>query len=176
MSKSVAVSTLQAALLASAAFGLAGSGAALARVGVTSATDGDPLGRPPSEAERILRIGIDVQANEAITTGANDRAHLVFLDGTSVTVGPNAQLTIDKFVYDPNTKVGELAVSATQGALSRPAGSRGTQPQSPRGRPAPECAESSRGSSPAVWRRTDDEGRAGWIHQSAGHGERPSAL
>ena len=26
-------------------------------VGVTSATDGDPLGRPPSANERILRIG-----------------------------------------------------------------------------------------------------------------------
>src|SRR5678815_5625227 len=79
-------------------------GVAMARVGVTSATDGDPLGKPPAEAQRVLRIGIDVQANEVITTNANDRAHLVFLDGTSVTVGPNAQLTIDKFVYDPNTK------------------------------------------------------------------------
>jgi hypothetical protein len=117
MSKSVAVSLLRAALLASAAFGLAGSGAALARVGVTSATDGDPLGKPPQQAERVLRIGIDVQANELIRTGANDRAHLVFLDGTALTVGPNAQLTVDKFVYDPNTKVGELAVSATQGVL-----------------------------------------------------------
>src|SRR5471030_2667122 len=93
MTKSVAgaFSILRAALLASAAFGLAGSGAALARVGVTSATDGDPLGKPPAEAERILRIGIDVQANEVIRTGANDRAHLVFLDGTSITVGPNAR-------------------------------------------------------------------------------------
>ena len=44
-----------------------------------------------------------MQANELITTRANDRAHLMFLDGTSVTVGPNAQLTIDRFVYDPNT-------------------------------------------------------------------------
>ncbi len=59
---------------------------AVARVGVTSATDGDPLGKPPSEAERVLRIGIDVQANEVITTNARDRAHLVFLDGTSLTV------------------------------------------------------------------------------------------
>ena len=65
----------------------------------------------------MLRIGIDVQANEVIRTGTDDRAHLVFLDGTALTVGPNAQLTVDKFVYDPNTKVGELAVSATQGVL-----------------------------------------------------------
>ena len=47
----------------------------------------------------------------------NDRAHLVFLDGSSLTVGPNARLTIDKFVYDPNSKTGELAVTASQGVL-----------------------------------------------------------
>jgi hypothetical protein len=107
---------LATTMLATTMLVLAGS-PALARVGVTSATDGDPLGKPPSDAERVLRIGIDVQANELITTRANDRAHLVFLDGTSLTVGPNAQLTIDKFVYDPNSKTGELAVNATRGVL-----------------------------------------------------------
>ena len=90
---------------------------AAARVGVTSATDGDPLGKPPSEAERVLRIGIDVQANEVITTNARDRAHLVFLDGTSLTVGPSAQLTIDRFVYDPATKTGDLAINASKGVF-----------------------------------------------------------
>ena len=92
-------------------------GEAAAKVGVTSATDGDPLGKPPREAERVLRIGIDVQANELVTTSANDRAHLVFLDGSSLTVGPNAQLTIDKFVFDPTTKTGELAINASKGVL-----------------------------------------------------------
>ena len=92
-------------------------GEAAAKIGVTSATDGDPLGKPPQEAERVLRIGVDVQANELITTSANDRAHLLFLDGSSLTVGPNAQLTIDKFVFDPNTKTGELAINASKGVL-----------------------------------------------------------
>ena len=57
---------------------------AQAKVGVTSAADGDPRGKPPAEAERVLRVGVDVQANELITTAANDRAHLMFLDGTSL--------------------------------------------------------------------------------------------
>jgi len=119
MSKSVATTSaiLRAALLATTAFALAGSGAAWARVGVTSATDGDPIGKPPAEAERVLRIGIDVQANEVIRTGSNDRAHLVFLDGTALTVGPNAELTIDKFIYDPSTKTGELAINASKGVF-----------------------------------------------------------
>lgn len=89
----------------------------LARVGVTSGSDGDPLGKPPNENERILRIGIDVQANELVTTGANDRAHLVFLDGSSLTVGPNARVTIDRFVFDPGTNSGDLAISASRGVF-----------------------------------------------------------
>ena len=107
---------LRTALLGATALALV-AGPAMARVGVTSATDGDPLGKPPQENERVLRIGIDVQANEVVTTNARDRAHLVFLDGTSVTVGPNARLTIDKFVYDPDAKKGDLAITATQGVF-----------------------------------------------------------
>src|ERR1700761_5130966 len=112
-----ALSILQAALLGTTALTLLAPGAAIARVGVTSATDGDPLGKPPQEAERVLRIGIDVQANEVITTSAKDRAHLVFLDGSALTVGPNARLTIDKFVFDPSSGNGELAVNASVGVL-----------------------------------------------------------
>ncbi len=96
---------------------LSGGDAQAGSVGVTSAADGDPLGKPPNENERILRIGIDVQANELITTSANDRAHLVFLDGSSLTVGPDARLTIDRFVFDPNTQKGELAINATRGVF-----------------------------------------------------------
>src|SRR5215475_2253585 len=110
-------SLLSAALMGSTALMLAGPAAAQSKAGVTSATDGDPLGKPPNEAERILRIGIDMQANEVVTTKADDRAHLVFLDGSSLTVGPNARLTIDKFVYDPNTKTGDLSITATQGVF-----------------------------------------------------------
>ncbi len=95
----------------------AGGVHAQSRVGVTSATSGGPLGKPPAQTERVLHVGVDVQANELVTTGAADRAHLLFLDGSSLTVGPQARLTIDRFVYDPNRKVGDLAVSASQGVL-----------------------------------------------------------
>jgi FecR protein len=108
---------LRAALLVTTGLVLSIGSPAWARVGVTSGADGDPLGKPPNENERILRIGIDVQANELITTNANDRAHLVFIDGSSLTVGPNARLTIDRFVFDPSTQKGELAINASKGVL-----------------------------------------------------------
>lgn len=114
-------SVVNALLLGTTAFALfaapVGMTGAAARVGVTSATDGDPLGKPPTSPERVLRIGIDVQANEVITTNADDRAHLVFLDGSSLTVGPNARLTIDKFVFDPVSKKGDLAINASKGVF-----------------------------------------------------------
>ncbi len=103
--------TLSLALLATDA------ALAQSRVGVTSAASGVPVGKPPAQAERILHVGVDVQANELVTTGTADRAHLLFLDGSSLTVGPSARLTIDRFVYDPNRKVGDLAVSSSQGVL-----------------------------------------------------------
>ena len=74
-----AVSVLSFSLL----LALSGMAMAQSRVGVTSGTSGDPLGKPPAEAERVLRVGVDVKANEAITTGVADRAHLLFLDGSS---------------------------------------------------------------------------------------------
>ncbi len=104
-------------LLGAAALALAVPVDAVARVGITSAAEGDPLGKPPAEPERVLRVGIDVQANELITTGASDRAHLVFLDGTALTVGPEARLVIDRFVYNPSTTSGELAVTVSKGVL-----------------------------------------------------------
>ena len=87
------------------------------QVGVTSAASGDPRGTPPSLPTRTLRVGIDVFGNERVTTGPADRAHLVFLDGSGLTVGANSELVIDKFVFDPNTNVGDLAVNATKGAF-----------------------------------------------------------
>ncbi len=106
-----------------AAFGVlvlaffATTGEARSPVGVTTASDGDPLGKPPDANERILRIGIDVQANELVTTAATDRAHLVFLDGSSLTVGPNARVVIDRFVFDPASNSGDLAINASRGVL-----------------------------------------------------------
>lgn len=103
--------------VASACIALSCVPVAQAKVGVTSVTDGEPLGQPPAATERILRVGIDVQASERVTTKADDRAHVVFLDGTSLTIGPNSVLVIDKYVYDPDRKTGDIALSTTRGVF-----------------------------------------------------------
>ena len=105
------------ALLVGAAILILPMAANAQRVGITSAVAGDPTGKPPDEIERVLHVGIDVQAGEVITTGAVDRAHLLFLDGTALTISSQAQVTLDKFVYDSDQKLGELALTATRGVF-----------------------------------------------------------
>ncbi len=118
MSKSNVVPLLLRALLVGAAvLGLFGTAHAQGRIGVTQSIQNDPMGKPPGGLDRVLRVGTDVQANEIISTTDNDRAHLVFLDGTTLTIGPSSSMTIDKFVYDPTTQKGELAVNATKGVF-----------------------------------------------------------
>ena len=63
------------------------------RIGVTQATQNNPMGQPPGGVDRVLRVGTDVQANEVISTKDNDRAHLVFLDGTTLTIGASSSST-----------------------------------------------------------------------------------
>ena len=108
---------LRALLVGAAVLGLFSTAHAQGRIGVTQSTQNNPMGKPPGGLDRVLRVGTDVQANEVISTAADDRAHLVFLDGTTLTIGPSSSMTIDKFVYDPNTQKGELAVNATKGVF-----------------------------------------------------------
>jgi hypothetical protein len=108
---------LRALLVGAAVLGLFSTAHAQGRIGITQSIQNNPLGKPPGGVDRVLRVGTDVQSNEIISTTANDRAHLVFLDGTTLTIGPDSQMTIDRFVYDPTTQKGELAVNATKGVF-----------------------------------------------------------
>jgi hypothetical protein len=116
-SKVVVPLLLRALLVGAAVLGLFSTAQAQGRIGVTQSIQNNPVGKPPGGVDRVLRVGTDVQANEVISTAADDRAHLVFLDGTTLTIGPSSSMTIDKFVYDPTTQKGELAVNATKGVF-----------------------------------------------------------
>ncbi|MBM3492222.1 MAG: FecR domain-containing protein, partial [Alphaproteobacteria bacterium] len=94
----------------------AGAGAAR-DIGITSAVVPAARGTPPQQAPRVLRIGEDILANERLQTDAGGRAHLLFVDGSALSVGENSDLTLDRFIYDPNSKTGELAFSASRGVF-----------------------------------------------------------
>ena len=67
--------------------------------------------------ERQLATGNPVLQNDRIRTGANSVAQLLFADQTTLSVGPRSEVTLDRFVYDPNRSTGDVAVGLTTGAL-----------------------------------------------------------
>jgi hypothetical protein len=66
---------------------------------------------------RALAVGSDVFAHEHIVTSDASTAQLLFLDKTSVSIGPRADLVLDSFVYDPSRSAGRVVISAAQGAF-----------------------------------------------------------
>ena len=85
------------------------------KIGVTSASNLTTTGFPPVSPEHLLGIGVEVVGDERVITTKDGRAQLLFLDHSALTIGPNSNLVLDKFVYDPDAGVGELAFSATKG-------------------------------------------------------------
>lgn len=66
---------------------------------------------------RAMTVGNHVFANDRIDTGANSVAQLMFTDQTTLSIGPRSQVTLDRYVYDPNRSAGDVAVSFTTGAM-----------------------------------------------------------
>src|SRR5690349_21248434 len=113
------VTLLKVALLASVATSVVASLAsqAHAEVGVAAAVNVDARGRPPGAAPRVITLGTNVVFNEEISTDSAGLVQILLLDGTTFTVGPNSQLTIDEFVYDPNTGDAKVVASLTKGVF-----------------------------------------------------------
>ena len=61
-------------------------------------------------------VGLGLQMNDNVVTGKG-RLRLDFIDNTRVDVTENSRMTIDEFIYDPNTKTGALGMKATLGAV-----------------------------------------------------------
>ena len=85
---------------------------ALAAVGtVTRVQKSAQIGSTPAKS------GMSVNMNDVITTGPGARLQVTFRDETQLTLGENARVVIDRFVYDPGSSTGVLALQAGAGAL-----------------------------------------------------------
>ena len=62
------------------------------------------------------RINFGIESNDIISTNAQT-ANLEFRDGTKVVVKDNSRLTIDNFVYDPNSRGGRLGMRVGLGTV-----------------------------------------------------------
>jgi len=67
--------------------------------------------------DRAIGVGTRIFQNERISTGANSVAQLMFTDQTTLSVAPRSQVTLDRYVFDPNHGAGDVAVSLSGGAM-----------------------------------------------------------
>ena len=68
-------------------------------------------------APRTIAIGNEIFRNEHITTGPEGHLHILFRDESNMTLGPNAAITIDEYVYDPVTGTGSMVVQQAAGVM-----------------------------------------------------------
>jgi ferric-dicitrate binding protein FerR (iron transport regulator) len=99
-----------------AALALTPSAFAQARIGAAAAVRNQVTATQGAQ-ERRLAAGNPVLQNDRIRTGVDSVTQLLFADQTTLSVGPRSEVTLDRFVYDPNRSAGDVAVSLTAGAM-----------------------------------------------------------
>ena len=111
--------TRMAGLVLGLSLGIAGfMGAAQAeKVGVAAAVNPDAFSSLSGTPNKQLSIGKNIFYSERINTTASGLVQVLLLDGSTFTVGPNSDLVIDKFVYDPKKKTGEMIATFSKGTM-----------------------------------------------------------
>src|SRR3984885_12125304 len=93
------------------------AGARANTVGTAGAVNTTSSGTPPGAPTRVIEIGTQMVENEKIQTTATGSVQVLFIDKTTLNVGPNSTLVIDRFVFNPATTKGELALSLGKGVV-----------------------------------------------------------
>jgi len=86
-------------------------------VGTAGAANTRSVGIPPGGNLRVIEIGTQVVSNEKIETSPTGSVQLLFIDKTTLSIGPSSSVVIDRFVFNPATAQGELSVTLGKGAL-----------------------------------------------------------
>jgi hypothetical protein len=62
-------------------------------------------------------VGTLVHMNDTLTTGPEARLLVTFRDKTELTLGENASVLVDRYVFDPDAGIGEATLNVTRGAF-----------------------------------------------------------
>lgn len=88
------------------------------RVGAVGGLMGEVWLTDPGIARRQASSGRSVHRGTKVETGPNGRIQILLLDATVFTIGPNSEMYIDEFVYDPKTDVSQkLTATVTKGVF-----------------------------------------------------------
>ena len=109
---------------------LATPAAAQTRVGVNATVENSVRTRSVGDnGWRPSVVNGAVHQADAIVTGDASRLSIALLDQSVLTVGSNASLTVDRFVFDTEADAAGVLVSLVQGAFRFVSGSRGAEPE-----------------------------------------------
>lgn len=86
---------------------LAGATLAQEAIGSVSRIQGESHGTVNGATE-ALSLDSSVFLDEVVTTGEEARLEVTFADGTQLTLGERAEMTLDTFVYDPSGGTGTV--------------------------------------------------------------------
>lgn len=75
---------------------------------------------------KSAEVGVPVHMHDQISTGPDARLEITFRDNTTLTLGENARVAIDRYVYNPGNSIGAMTVNATRGALQFATGQLGS--------------------------------------------------
>ena len=74
-------------------------------------------GTPPEGTKETLYRTDTVETDELVETIVNGALHIEFLDQTELRLGSASQATLDSFVYDPDTRGGEMVLALGEGVF-----------------------------------------------------------
>ena len=122
-----------AALALAAGFALPAAAAVGDKAGVTASVRGQvqqvSYRTPQAAIGRNVGSGDQIFLGDRIVTRAASGVQIMLLDGTTFSIGPDAVMVIDEFVYDPATNAGRLTATLTRGTLRVISGRLGRQDQ-----------------------------------------------
>ena len=82
-------------------------------IGVIAAGIGDIS----NQSSEKLTTGSKIYFGDTIVTKAQSNAQILLLDETAITLGEKSELTIDEFIYDPQSKVGKIVSNIKIGTV-----------------------------------------------------------
>jgi len=86
--------------------------------GVSAAVTGEiTLSKVTGEVGILVESGMPVYLGDRIITSANAGMQVLLLDETVFTIGPNSDVAIDEFVYDPATGDGRIVADMAKGVM-----------------------------------------------------------
>lgn len=108
-------SLLRASLLALFVFSVQTASAAES-IGTVKTSNGDAK-IISSGSPIVARVGHPVRQNDVVATGADGAIGVTFTDSTMLSLGPNTEITVDKYVFDPKANNASFTANMAKGTL-----------------------------------------------------------